>query len=156
MSGTRDEGGAVRVTRRGPLTILTINRPDANNALDDAVRAALLRACDRIAADADAGAVLLTGAGEEAFSTGYDLPQLAALTPAEAEALARAAGVACARLLVREPQPVYRAILQAAEDCGADLIVMGTHGMGLMERIFVGSQTQRVLAHTRIPVLTFH
>lgn len=75
---------------------------------------------------------------------------------AEAEALARAAGVACARLLVREPQPVYRAILQAAEDCGADLIVMGTHGMGLMERIFVGSQTQRVLAHTRIPVLTFH
>jgi len=87
-----------------------------------------------------------------------ELPGLSAAEArlAEAEALARAAGVACARLLAREPQPVYRAILQAAENCGADLIVMGTHGMGLMERIFVGSQTQRVLAHTQIPVLTFH
>ncbi len=75
---------------------------------------------------------------------------------AQAEALARQAGVACGRLLAREPQPVFRAILEAAQRSGADLIVMGTHGMGLMERLFVGSQTQRVLAHTTIPVLTLH
>ena len=98
MARKKTDDGVLRFDKRGALTILTINRPDANNALDDAVRAALLRACDRIAADADTGAVLLTGAGEEAFSTGYDLPQLAALTPAEAEALARAARAVCERL----------------------------------------------------------
>lgn len=74
----------------------------------------------------------------------------------QAEAVARAAGVPCERLLMREQKIVYRAILDAAQQCGADLIVMGTHGMGLMERLFVGSQTQRVLAHTTIPVLTLH
>ncbi len=74
----------------------------------------------------------------------------------QAEAVARAAGVPCERLLIREQKIVYRAILDAAQQSGADLIVMGTHGMGLMERLFVGSQTQRVLAHTTIPVLTLH
>lgn len=71
----------------------------------------------------------------------------------QAEAVARAAGVPCRRIVVRD-QPVFRAILEAAQTSNADLIVMGTHGMGLIERIFVGSQTQRVLAHTTIPVLT--
>lgn len=65
------------------------------------------------------------------------------------------AGVVCHRLLVRD-KPVYRAILDAAETSGADLIVMGTRGLGLVERLFIGSQTQRVLTHTQIPVLTLH
>ena len=82
--------------------------------------------------------------------------QVAEQRLAQAEALARQAGVPCQRLLAREPQPVFRAILDAAQASGADLIVMGTHGMGLVERLFVGSQTQRVLAHTQIPVLTMH
>lgn len=74
---------------------------------------------------------------------------------AQAEAAVRAAGVVPASLLVRD-LPVYRAILDAAQTSGADLIVMGTHGMGLIERLFIGSQTQRVLTHTQIPVLTTH
>lgn len=74
----------------------------------------------------------------------------------QAEAVARDAGVRCQRLLVRDQSVVYRAILEAAQTAGADLIVMGTHGLGLVERLFVGSQTQRVLAHTQIPVLTLH
>lgn len=72
-----------------------------------------------------------------------------------AERLARDAGVECQRILVRD-QPVYRGILDAANTSGADLIVMGTRGMGLIDRLFIGSQTQRVLAHTTIPVLTMH
>ena len=89
MQRKRDHDGPVLLEKQGPLAIVTLNRPDANNALDDAVRGELLRTCDFIAADADTGAVVLTGAGNEAFSTGYDLPQLAGLTPAEAETLAR-------------------------------------------------------------------
>jgi nucleotide-binding universal stress UspA family protein len=73
----------------------------------------------------------------------------------QAEAVARGAGVPCQRIVLRD-KPVYRAILEAAQTCNADLIVMGTHGMGLVERLLIGSQTQRVLAHTHIPVLTLH
>ncbi|MBL9011140.1 MAG: enoyl-CoA hydratase/isomerase family protein [Alphaproteobacteria bacterium] len=120
MSGQRDGEEALRIRKRGPLTILTINRPDANNALDDAVRGALLRACDRIAADEETGAVLLTGAGNEAFSTGYDLPQLAALTPAEAEALARTARTVCERLAGLDV-PVIAAIKGACIGAGLEL-----------------------------------
>jgi len=70
-------------------------------------------------------------------------------------ALVRQAGLDCQRLLLRD-HPVYQAILDAAQAQEVDLIVMGTHGLGLVDRLFAGSQTQRVLARTRIPVLTLH
>lgn len=73
----------------------------------------------------------------------------------QAVGLVRAAGLDCKRLLLRD-RPVFQAILDAAEAYEVDLIVMGTHGLGLVDRLIVGSQTQRVLAHTRIPVLTLH
>jgi nucleotide-binding universal stress UspA family protein len=73
----------------------------------------------------------------------------------QAVALVRQAGLDCQRLLLRD-RPVYQAILDAAQAQEVDLIVMGTHGLGLVDRLFVGSQTQRVLARTRIPVLTLH
>jgi nucleotide-binding universal stress UspA family protein len=73
----------------------------------------------------------------------------------QAEDVARQAGVAHERVLVRD-KPVYRAILEVAQDRGVDLIVMGTRGLGLVERLFIGSETQRVLTHTTLPVLTLH
>lgn len=120
MANRRTKDGPLRFDKRGPLTILTIDRPDANNALDDAVRGELLRACDRIAADEETGAVLLTGAGNEAFSTGYDLPQLSQLTPAEAESLARGARLVCDRL-AGLPVPVIGAIKGACMGAGLEL-----------------------------------
>jgi len=55
--------------------------------------------------------------------------------------------------VVLQGRTVYQSILDGAKTSGADLIVMGTHGAGAIERLLVGSQTQRVLAHTNIPVL---
>jgi nucleotide-binding universal stress UspA family protein len=72
-----------------------------------------------------------------------------------AEEVAKKAGIPHQRLLVRD-RPVYEAIVEAAQASGADLIVMGTRGLGLIERLFIGSQSQRVLAHTHIPVLMMH
>lgn len=74
---------------------------------------------------------------------------------ADAEALVREAGVTCHRIVSNETV-IYEGILQAARTAGADLIVMGTHGMGAVERLLIGSQTQRVLAHTELPVLALH
>ncbi len=112
--------GPVRLEKLGPLTVITLNRPDANNALDDAVRGELLRACDTIAGDDETGAVVLTGAGNEAFSSGYDLPQLAGLTPGEAESLARGSRLVCERLAGLDV-PVIGAIKGACIGAGLEL-----------------------------------
>jgi nucleotide-binding universal stress UspA family protein len=67
------------------------------------------------------------------------------------ERAATAAGVVFSRVL-REGHP-DDIILQAADSEGCDLIVMGSHGRRGVSSLFVGSQTQRVLARTDRPVL---
>jgi len=57
-----------------------------------------------------------------------------------------------AEVRVMEGRPVD-VILKAAEQAGADLIVMGTHGRGGINRLVVGSVTDRVLRQSPIPVL---
>jgi enoyl-CoA hydratase len=61
------------VERRGPAVWLTLNRPDKMNALNAELLAALEKALDEIAADDEVKVVVLTGAGERAFSAGFDL-----------------------------------------------------------------------------------
>lgn len=48
----------------------------------------------------------------------------------------------------------YEEIVTKAEDCGADLIVMGTHGRKGMDHILFGSTAERVVRSARIPVMT--
>lgn len=71
---------------------------------------------------------------------------------ARASEIARAAGADCATSL-QESADVYRGILAAAEQGGAGLIVMASHGRQGLTAVVLGSETQRVLAHTEIPVL---
>ena len=66
-------------------------------------------------------------------------------------ALARAAGLECP-LVVEEGEP-WEAIVRVAEERDCDLIAMGTHGREGMGAMLIGSQTQKVLAHTKRPVL---
>jgi nucleotide-binding universal stress UspA family protein len=47
-------------------------------------------------------------------------------------------------------------IVERAEELGADLLVMGSHGRGALERFLLGSQTERVLQQGRMPVLVVH
>jgi nucleotide-binding universal stress UspA family protein len=49
--------------------------------------------------------------------------------------------------------PAVRAILTAAEQIPADLIVMGSHGRGAVEGFFMGSVTERTVRQARVPVL---
>ena len=65
------------VTREGPVTVVTINRPDRRNAVDGATARALLEAFTAFDADAAARVAVLTGAGG-AFCAGADLKALAA------------------------------------------------------------------------------
>lgn len=64
----------------------------------------------------------------------------------------RSAGVALSSLL-REGRTAQE-ICKAATDIGADLIVLGTHGRGLLGRTMLGSVAEAVLRQASIPVLT--
>lgn len=84
-----DETGApVRIERAGPVLSVIINRPEQNNALNAEVREALLGVLRAARADAGVRVLVLRAAGEEAFSTGLDIQELATLSPREAEDLA--------------------------------------------------------------------
>ncbi|MFN8522128.1 MAG: enoyl-CoA hydratase-related protein [Chloroflexota bacterium] len=61
---------------RGPLRVLTFNRPEQRNSLPPAGWIELARMLDELNADADARVLVLRGAGERAFSTGYDINAL--------------------------------------------------------------------------------
>jgi len=66
----------LRVTDRGRVRVLTLNRPDALNAFNDAMYLAVARALDDASADRGVAAVVVTGEGR-AFSAGQDLAELA-------------------------------------------------------------------------------
>ena len=66
---------AIELKRAEEFAVITLNRPDALNALSFALIKALSRALDEIAAS-DARAVLITGAGEKAFCAGADIKEL--------------------------------------------------------------------------------
>ena len=48
-----------------------------------------------------------------------------------------------------------QAIIATAKEKGCDLIMMASHGRGGVKAFLLGSETQKVLAHSKIPVLVF-
>jgi nucleotide-binding universal stress UspA family protein len=71
---------------------------------------------------------------------------------ASVQARANAAGVPLATVYVPERRPA-EAILETADACGADLIVMASHGRSGLRKLLLGSQTQAVLSGGTLPVL---
>lgn len=65
---------------------------------------------------------------------------------------ARAAGVPCRTRLMTDAQP-WGGILRAARAWRCDAIVMGSHGRSAVGGLILGSETSRVLAHAKLPVL---
>ena len=63
-----------------------------------------------------------------------------------------AAGLACEAHTVEALHP-WEAIIDHAERTGCDLIVMASHGRRGVSALLLGSETQKVLTHTKIPVL---
>ena len=63
----------VTVEREGPITIVTLNRPEVMNALHSPAHFELGEVFDAFAADPEQWVAIVTGAGERAFSAGNDL-----------------------------------------------------------------------------------
>ena len=63
-------------------------------------------------------------------------------------------GVNCQTVSVIDKRP-FEAILDTAEAEGCDLIVMASHGRSGFQSLFLGSVTQKVLTHSKLPVLVY-
>jgi enoyl-CoA hydratase/carnithine racemase len=112
----------VEVRADGPLRIITLNRPDALNAVNDALHTALARLWPRLSEDLDARAAVLTGAGR-AFSAGGDFAYLDEL---RRDATLRAKTIAHGRDIVlgmaRCRVPVVAAVNGPAVGLGCSLV----------------------------------
>ena len=68
----------VKVDREGPITVVTLNRPEVMNALHSPAHIELDEVFNGFAADPEQWVAIVTGAGERAFSAGNDLKYQAA------------------------------------------------------------------------------
>src|SRR4029453_18379376 len=79
----------LRVETRGPVTVLTLHRPDVLNALNRQTLAELDRFLLAFRDDAAQGALVVTGTGEKSFVAGAAISELAALDARSAEEASR-------------------------------------------------------------------
>jgi nucleotide-binding universal stress UspA family protein len=73
----------------------------------------------------------------------------------EVKELARAAGIACEARYTLSDFPA-EAIVNAVEKYGCDAIVMGSHGRKGLNKLLLGSETEKVLMSTHVPVVVTH
>ena len=132
----------------------------STKALRHALALAKLSGARLFAGTSTEPSVLITAGAEfVAVDTGAIIADLeerkaksAKATLAEAETLVAADGLSIEKIHV--PSSVAAdAILKTAENQGADLIVMGSHGRRGLGRLLLGSQAAEVLARSSIPVL---
>ena len=70
------------------------------------------------------------------------------------EDAARSAGVPFSAVKARSDDP-YEVILRTAKERTCDLIIMASHGRRGLKGLLLGSETQKVLVHSDIPVLVY-
>jgi enoyl-CoA hydratase len=105
---------------RGPIRIITVNRPDKLNALDLATLDALHAAFDMAARDPGVRVIVLTGAGAKAFVAGADIAEMNALTPVQGRDFSLR-GQRMMRFIETMPKPVIAMINGFALGGGLEL-----------------------------------
>jgi enoyl-CoA hydratase/carnithine racemase len=111
---------AVERERRGHVEILTINRPEARNAINGDVSLTMSSALDDLERDDECWVVVLTGAGDKAFSAGMDLKAFAS---GEAGSIMGGTG-GFAGITQRDfPKPLIAAVNGAALAGGCEIML---------------------------------
>jgi enoyl-CoA hydratase len=112
------------VESRGPVALVTLNRPEKLNALNSELIGALIAALDDTEADRSVRAIVITGAGR-AFSAGADIaefePHMKA-GPAEAIARFMRPGHRMTRRVETFPKPIIAAVNGLAFGGGCELV----------------------------------
>lgn len=78
--------------------------------------------------------------------------RIAAARVQEVSEACQAAGIGCEAHTVEALHP-WEAITEHAERMGCDLVIMASHGRRGVTALLLGSETQKVLTHSKIPVL---
>jgi enoyl-CoA hydratase len=111
---------AIDLERRGPIAVVTMNRPEALNACNNEQLGLLTETFDDIAGDGSIRCVILTGAGERAFAAGADIKEMKDLDGEGGLAFGRA-GHRATRAVEELPQPVIAAVNGFALGGGCEL-----------------------------------
>ena len=111
---------SVRVDRDGGVVVLTIDRPEALNALDVPTLEGLRDRLLELREDTGARAVVLTGAGDRAFAAGADIKYMSGLDPARAREWGEL-GHDVGELLETGPLPTLAAVNGFALGGGCEL-----------------------------------
>jgi enoyl-CoA hydratase len=111
--------------KHAPIAVITLNRPQVLNALNDFMLHELAAAVEDAAADESIRAVLLKGAGPKAFAAGADINELAALDAESGRAYA-AGGQALLRRIETLGKPVIACIHGFALGGGCELAMACT------------------------------
>lgn len=136
----------VLVTRDEGIATVTLTRPEAMNALSRALRADLAAAMRELASDEAVRAIVLTGAGERAFTAGLDLKELGADTTNLGAANADGADENPVKAIELCPQPVIGAINGVA--------ITGGFEVALACDILIASTNARFAdTHARVGIL---
>jgi enoyl-CoA hydratase len=106
--------------RDDAVAVVTIDRPEALNALDRETLTALRDRLRSLATDLDVHAVVLTGAGDRAFAAGADIREMTAMGVLEAHGWGML-GHECARLLESMPKGTIAAVNGLALGGGCEL-----------------------------------
>ena len=75
LAGSSSNGPALRVERDGQVAVITLNRPDSLNAINDEIRTGLVQACATVESDAAIRVVIIRGEGARSFSVGADIKE---------------------------------------------------------------------------------
>lgn len=135
---------------------------DGSPLSDKAVRAALEFARQvggKIVALSVAEPYPFTPLADSAFTPDVNvyetkMRELAQLNVGKIADAAKAANVPCDTSIALSFSP-YDEIVKAADKSGCDVIFMASHGRKGLNKLFLGSETQKVLAHSTIPVMVF-
>jgi enoyl-CoA hydratase len=128
------------------VATVTLNRPGAMNALSTALRARLYAVMKQVDADDDVRAVVLTGAGERAFTAGLDLKELGSQAGAFGSANARGADENPVKAIELCRKPVIGAINGVA--------ITGGFEVALACDILIASENARFAdTHARVGVM---
>jgi enoyl-CoA hydratase/carnithine racemase len=117
---------AILLQADGPVAVLTLNRPKARNAIDDAMRADLMTALDHVARTDSIKALVITGAGQD-FCAGGDVKSMQARLAVPQGEVAMAGWRRQQRthhaisMLHALPKPTIAAVNGAATGLGCDL-----------------------------------
>src|SRR5438034_3646623 len=121
--------------KKAGIAYVTINRPEARNALNSATMLELRDAFEQIKSDDEVRVVILTGAGDKAFVAGADINELAKLTPFEGQDYSRR-GQAIFDSIENLGKPVIAAVNGYALGGGCELAMACTFRIASENAVF--------------------